>query len=101
MASVAGYVEKIKYRNEENGYSILSVSGGGEEFVLVGTFPVIEEGEYIQAEGVMKVHPVYGEQLQVFVVLAVAAYLFHSSLLSVANLICDLSNLINTFPVGP
>ena len=65
MASVAGYVEKIKYRNEENGYSILSVSGGGEEFVLVGTFPVIEEGEYIQAEGVMKVHPVYGEQLQV------------------------------------
>ena len=65
MASVAGYVEKIKYRNEENGYSILSVSGGGEEFVLVGTFPVIEEGEYIQAEGVMKVHPVYGEQRQV------------------------------------
>ena len=65
MASVAGYVEKIKYRNEENGYSILSVSGGGEEFVLVGPFPVIEEGEYIQAEGVMKVHPVYGEQLQV------------------------------------
>lgn len=65
MAAVAGFVEKIKYRNEENGYSVLSVSGGGEEYVLVGSFPMIEEGEYIRAEGVMRVHPVYGEQLAV------------------------------------
>ena len=65
MAVVAGFVEKIKYRNEENGYSVLDVSGEGEEYILVGNFPVISEGEYIRAEGSMKVHPVYGEQLAV------------------------------------
>ena len=26
MAIIAGYVEKIKYRNDENGYSVLSVT---------------------------------------------------------------------------
>ena len=67
MAVVAGFVEKIKYRNEDNGWSILTVSSDsdGEEYVLVGTFAVISEGEFISAEGVMKVHPVYGEQLAV------------------------------------
>mgnify|MGYP003376147960 CR=1 FL=1 len=46
MATVNGYVEKIKFRNEENGYSILSVNSDGEEYVLVGTFPYISEGDF-------------------------------------------------------
>lgn len=62
---MTGYVEKIKYRNEDNGYSVLSVSSGKEEFVLVGTFHYIDEGEMIEASGTMIEHPVYGEQLQV------------------------------------
>ena len=41
MDSLSGFVEKIKYRNEENGYAILSVESGGEDYVLVGTFPMI------------------------------------------------------------
>lgn len=65
MAAVSGFVEKIKYRNEDNGYSVLDVSAGGEDYVLVGTFPYIGEGEMIEARGTMTEHPVYGEQLQV------------------------------------
>ena len=65
MATVSGFVEKIKYRNEENGYSVLSVASEGEEYILVGTFASVEEGEYLSASGVMKLHPVYGEQLSV------------------------------------
>ena len=65
MAAVTGFVEKIRYRNEDNGYSVLDVSAGGEDYVLVGTFPYIGEGEMIEAAGVMTEHPVYGEQLQV------------------------------------
>lgn len=65
MAKVTGYVEKIKYRNEENGYSVLSVTSEGEEYVLVGTFAFVEEGEYISAEGTEKLHPVYGGQIVV------------------------------------
>lgn len=65
MATVCGYVEKIKYRNEENGYSILSVATEKDEYVLVGTFPCISEGDMIEAAGTMIEHPVYGEQIQV------------------------------------
>lgn len=65
MATVTGYVEKIKYRNDENGYSILSVSSDGEEYVLVGTFPYISEGDMVEASGTTVDHPIYGEQIQV------------------------------------
>lgn len=67
MAAVKGYVEKIKYRNDENGYTVLSVSGAedGEEYILVGTFSYISEGELIEASGHMTEHPIYGEQLAV------------------------------------
>ncbi len=63
--TVTGYVEKIKFRNEENGYSVLSVNDGKDEYILVGNFPYISEGERIEATGRMKDHPLYGEQLSV------------------------------------
>ena len=67
MAEIRGYIEKIKFRNEDNGYSVLSVSGAddGEEWILVGTFSYVSEGEFIEAEGSLTEHPVYGEQLSV------------------------------------
>ena len=65
MATVSGYVERIKYRNEENGYSILDVSADGLDYVLVGTFPYISEGDFIEATGRDVEHPIYGDQIQV------------------------------------
>lgn len=65
MATVKAYVEKIKYRNEENGYTVLETGWEGEDYVLVGTFPYINEGDLVEAKGRMVEHPVYGEQLQV------------------------------------
>ena len=67
MATVKGYVERIKYRNEDNGYTILSVSGAddGEDYTLVGTFSMISEGELVEASGRETVHPVYGDQIAV------------------------------------
>lgn len=65
MATVTGFVEKIKFRNEENGYTVLSLISEGEEYILVGTFQYISEGEMLEAEGTMVEHPMYGEQLAV------------------------------------
>lgn len=67
MAAVRGYVEKIKYRNEDNGYTVLSVTGAddGDEYILVGNFSYISEGELVEADGRMTEHPIYGEQLAV------------------------------------
>ena len=63
MSTVLGYIEKIIYRNENNGYTVLSVEYDDDEYVLVGTFNYIAEGEFIKANGNMKLHPSYGEQL--------------------------------------
>lgn len=65
MATVKGFIEHIKFRNEENGYTVLSVDMEGQEMILVGTFALINEGELIEASGTLTEHPVYGEQLQV------------------------------------
>lgn len=60
---VSGYIEKIIYRNENNGYTVLSVEADDDEYILVGNFNYIAEGEYIKAKGNIKLHPSYGEQL--------------------------------------
>lgn len=65
MATVCGFVEKIKYRNEDNGYTVLSLAAQGEEYILVGTFHFIAEGEMVEATGALTEHPIYGEQIQV------------------------------------
>ncbi|WP_124068126.1 ATP-dependent RecD-like DNA helicase [Clostridium sp. E02] len=65
MATVCGFVEKIKYRNEENGYTVLSLVEEGEEYTLVGNFHYISEGERIEVVGFMTEHPVYGDQMTV------------------------------------
>lgn len=65
MATVCGFVERIKYRNEENGYTVMSLTDEGEEYTLVGNFHYISEGEMVEATGPMTEHPVYGEQMTV------------------------------------
>lgn len=67
MEQREGYVERIVYRNSENGYTVLSLvsADGGEETTCVGSFPMISEGEFILVEGNSTSHAIYGEQLQV------------------------------------
>ena len=65
MATVCGFVEKIKFRNEDNGYTVLSLTSEGKEYTLVGSFHYISEGEMMEASGTMTEHPVYGEQMNV------------------------------------
>lgn len=59
-----GYVDRIVYRNSENGYTVLSLVRDDIEMTVVGTFTFINEGEYILVNGNYSSHPVYGEQLQ-------------------------------------
>ncbi len=66
MDTVCGCVEHIVYRNEENGYTVLHLSGeDGEEITCVGIFHVIGEGEFLELTGEYTVHSTYGPQLKV------------------------------------
>lgn len=58
-----GYVDRIVYRNSDNGYTVLSLVRDDIEMTVVGTFTFVNEGEYICVSGTYTTHPVYGEQL--------------------------------------
>lgn len=63
--SLSGYVEKIVFRNTESGYTVLNLVRDDIEVTCVGSFPFINEGEYIEVIGTYIEHPLYGEQLKV------------------------------------
>ena len=58
-----GYVEKIVYRGE-NGYTVLTLSSEEDDLYCVGTFPHVEEGEFLHIEGELTFNPKYGEQIK-------------------------------------
>lgn len=63
MEAWEGYVEKIVYRGE-NGYTVLTLSSEEDDLYCVGTFPHVEEGEFLHIEGEMVFNPKYGEQIK-------------------------------------
>lgn len=63
--TISGYIEKIVFRNTENGYTVFSLSTEDDDFTCVGSFTFLNEGEYIEVTGEMMVHPMYGEQIKV------------------------------------
>lgn len=72
MDTVRGYVEHITFRNEENGYTVLSLSdpelekkGLESVFTAVGSLPEVGVGELLELGGSWSAHPVYGEQFKI------------------------------------
>lgn len=61
-----GFVDKIIFRNADNGYTVLNlVSSPNEiEITCVGTFTFLNEGEYIEMTGSYIDHQIYGQQFQ-------------------------------------
>ena len=64
MALVKGYIEKVIFSNQENGYAVLSLDSDGTEQVCVGTLASFGVGEYIEMEGEFVFHPTYGQQFK-------------------------------------
>lgn len=69
MEERSGYVEHIIYRNMENGYTVFEFACEDEDGEVletcVGTFPFINEGEYMVLHGNVVTHPTYHEQFKV------------------------------------
>ncbi len=65
QCTIEGVVEDIIYTNEENGYTVCTLQTEEEDIVCVGILPGVHPGENLQILGTWKVHPTYGEQLQV------------------------------------
>ena len=62
---ITALVEKIKYRNDQNGYTVASVRHGKEKLTVVGYMPFLTEGINAVFSGTYSMHPAYGCQLNV------------------------------------
>ena len=65
LETIKGYVQKIIYRNADNGYCVLSIEENGCENICVGNFRYVDDGEYLELDGEFVFHPSYGEQFKV------------------------------------
>ncbi|MBS6194687.1 MAG: ATP-dependent RecD-like DNA helicase [Clostridiales bacterium] len=63
--TIEGYVEHIIFRNEDNGYTVLSLMADGSEVTCVGVFEYIGEGELLELQGSYVDHATYGQQFKV------------------------------------
>lgn len=59
---ITGIIEKITYKNPQNGYTVCTVKMGKEHITVVGTLPFITTGDSVKFTGNYTVHAVYGEQ---------------------------------------
>lgn len=64
MNHLQGYIDHIRFRNETNGYTVLSLETDSDDETVVGLFPFLNEGEYISMDGDYVDHPVHGPQFQ-------------------------------------
>ena len=60
-----GDIDDIRFRNEENGYTILTLDHKGDPVVCVGVFPPLTEGESVELSGSFVMHAKFGRQFKV------------------------------------
>lgn len=65
LFEINGQVESLIYRNEENGYTVLEISGEEALITATGVMPLVNVGESVKLFGAFKNHPTYGEQFAV------------------------------------
>ena len=63
--TLSGTVENIVYCNEENGYTVLEFSSGGDLYTAVGELSDVNVGEDVTLHGRFVTHTSFGEQFRV------------------------------------
>ena len=64
QAMLSGSVEEITFRNEENGFTVLTLNVDGEPQVVVGILPDVTPGEQLRVCGRWDQHATFGRQLR-------------------------------------
>ena len=62
---ISGVVEKIKYQNDQNGYTVAILKSGREHITVVGVLPFVSEGDNLKLSGKFVVNPSYGNQFSI------------------------------------
>lgn len=62
---VEGSIAQIRYKNEDNQYTVALMETEDGDITIVGILPALREGDYVQVEGEFVFHPTFGEQIDV------------------------------------
>lgn len=65
MSIFEGNVVEIIFRNEENGYTVAVLETTDDYLTFVGIFIAIEVGDVLRIKGNLKIHNIYGTQIEV------------------------------------
>ena len=65
MKEITGYIEKIYFRNDSNGYTAFLVETEEDEVNCVGCLPSVDPGQRIWVKGEEEFHPVHGDQIKI------------------------------------
>lgn len=65
LLELTGSVERIVFRNDQNGYTVLELTASEELVTAVGIMPYVSVGEELKLLGTFKVHPSFGDQFNV------------------------------------
>lgn len=64
--ALAGYVERVTFRNDDTGFSVMKVRARGHrgEVAVIGTVADVNPGEWVEAKGEWQVDPRHGRQFR-------------------------------------
>ncbi len=67
MDQIKGYIERITFQSQENGYTVVKMQQPGQSDLtcVVGFMPTVQPGETISCSGNWKRHPAHGLQFEV------------------------------------
>lgn len=65
MEKITGFIDHIVYRNESNGYTVLSLTCEDRDQICIGYFKTMDLGENIEAEGEYVSRPPYEEEFKI------------------------------------
>ena len=62
--TITGSVEEIRFRNDENGYTVLVLDCDGDPVTVAGNLPQIAPGDCLDIDGEFVIHPRFGTQFK-------------------------------------
>ncbi len=64
MEHLNGAVEEIVFRNDDNGYTVLTLDADGDPVTVAGNLPQVAPGDCLELEGEFVLHPRFGAQFK-------------------------------------
>lgn len=64
MEHLTGSVEEIRFRNDENGWTVLVADVNGEPVTVAGSLPPVTPGDTLELDGEFVIHPRFGTQFK-------------------------------------